>query len=157
MSSFRAVVSSLVCACSFSFAGAEPPAPPPAPTAVTLPSFLVPPAVPLKSAAVSAEVQRRFSQLEAELKTVAEWKRLEALPEWVHDPKKRVITHVGSPALLIHGFRYTLVAGPDDEVLVVRTGGLADYHDIFWRQLPKLPEAVEESPQPAPPEALPEA
>jgi hypothetical protein len=61
----------------------------------------------------------------------ATWDRLTELPSWVFKPEKCEIAYVFGNPMVIHGYRYAVIADGNNKLIIVRAGGLDGSYEIF--------------------------
>src|SRR5688572_2731968 len=104
------------------------------------PRVLIIPLWPIDEQKVSERMQERISALEGEgaLSALESWTEIPELPAWVFVKNKREIAFVIDHPTANDAFRYAVVLGKREQLIVVRAGGIAGTYQIFVR--PKKPK-----------------
>jgi hypothetical protein len=82
---------------------------------------------------LSESMQLRLTKLDAEdtYRNLAAWDRMAELPPWVFAENKREIAYVFTKPMLNHAYRYAVIAGAKNQLIIVRAGGLEGRYEIF--------------------------
>jgi hypothetical protein len=102
------------------------------------PNVLMIPLYPVEQT-LSEEMQLRLQVFESEgaLLALASWDRLPELPAWVFEQSKREIAFVIGRPNVSDGYRYAVIAGARNKLIIVRAGGLDGHQEIFVRKKTK--------------------
>ena len=84
-------------------------------------------------------MQERISALEGEgaFSALESWREMPELPDWVFVKDKREIAFIIDNPTANDAYRYAVVLGKKEQLIVVRAGGLAGTYPILVR--PKKP------------------
>jgi hypothetical protein len=96
--------------------------------------FLLIPLNPVEQT-LSESMLLRLTKLDAEdtYRNLAAWDRMAELPPWVFAENKREIAYVFTKPMLNHAYRYAVIAGLKNQLIIVRAGGLEGRYEIFVR------------------------
>ena len=103
------------------------------------PRVLIIPLWPIAEQKVSERMQERISALEEEgaLSVLESWTEIPELPAWVFVKNKSEIAFLINNPTANDAYRYAVVLGKKEQLIVVRAGGIAGTYQIFVR--PKNP------------------
>ena len=103
------------------------------------PRVLIIPLWPIDEQKVSERMQERISALQEEgaLSALESWTGIPELPDWVFVKNKREIAFLIDNPTANDAYRYAVVLGKKEQLIVVRAGGIAGIYQIFVR--PKKP------------------
>jgi hypothetical protein len=106
---------------------------------IPVPRVLIIPLWPIHKQKVSERMQERISALEEEgaLLGLESWTEIPELPAWVFVKDKREIAFIIEHPTANDAYRYAVVLGKKEQLIVVRAGGIAGTYQIFVR--PKKP------------------
>ena len=82
---------------------------------------------------VSAPMEETVAALEKQhvLPGFEGWVELAQMPDWVFEPAEREIAYLFDPPIKSDGYRYAIILGRFQELIVVRVGGIAGTSHIF--------------------------
>jgi len=103
------------------------------------PRVLIIPLWPIHEQNLSERMQERISALEEEgaLSDLESWAEIPELPAWVFVKEKREIAFLIDKPTANDAYRYAVILGKKEQLIVVRAGGIAGTYQIFVR--PKKP------------------
>ena len=98
---------------------------------------------------VSDEMRDRISALDQAgvFRDFDSWERIPELPAWVFDESKREIAYIFGRPMVMDDYRYAVIAGKRDRVIVVRAGGIGGTYEIFSKKM-KFSRTVGSPPAP---------
>ena len=82
---------------------------------------------------VSARMEETLTALEKQhaLPGLEGWVPLAEMPDWVFEPAEREIAYLFDHPAKSDGYRYAIIVGKYEELIVVRVGGIAGRSQIF--------------------------
>ena len=94
--------------------------------------FLLIPLNPVEQT-LSESMLLRLTQLDAEdtYRNLAAWDRMAELPAWVFAKNQREIAYVFAAPMVHHDYRYAVIVGRKNQLIIVRAGGLDGRYEIF--------------------------
>ena len=101
---------------------------------------------------MSDEMRDRISALDQAgvFRTFDSWEQRDELPAWVFEKNKCEIAYIFERPMRSDDYRYAVIAGKRDRVIVVRAGGIGGTYDIFSKKL-KFTRTVGSPPAPQAP------
>jgi hypothetical protein len=70
---------------------------------------------------------------EGTLSALRSWEELPELPEWVFVESRREIAYIFARPVVSDDYRYAVILGRENELIVVRAGGIAGTYEIFLK------------------------